>query len=57
MESLARENAKLSLSDPAEAPTDESESRPSAAKHLALKDLNITIQAGEKVAICGRSGR
>lgn len=24
---------------------------------LALKDLNITIRAGEKVAICGRSGR
>ncbi|KAK3325989.1 P-loop containing nucleoside triphosphate hydrolase protein [Apodospora peruviana] len=26
------------------------------ARHLALKDLNLTIEPGEKVAICGRSG-
>lgn len=25
-------------------------------QHLALRDLNITIASGEKVAICGRSG-
>jgi ABC-type multidrug transport system fused ATPase/permease subunit len=25
--------------------------------YLALKDLNISIRPGEKVAICGRSGR
>jgi ABC-type multidrug transport system fused ATPase/permease subunit len=28
-----------------------------AADHLALDDLHLTIAPGEKVAICGRSGR
>lgn len=28
-----------------------------ASKTLALKDLTLSIQPGEKVAICGRSGR
>lgn len=32
-------------------------SAPSEHEHLALNDVNLTIAPGEKVAICGRSGR
>ena len=31
-------------------------SSPPSPRNLALRDLNITIHGGEKVAICGRSG-
>ncbi|ROW01307.1 hypothetical protein VMCG_05930 [Cytospora schulzeri] len=31
-------------------------SSPSTPRNLALRDLNITIHGGEKIAICGRSG-
>lgn len=37
--------------------TSSSNNQSGSPKNLALKNLTISIQAREKVAICGRSGR
>ena len=48
------ESSSLGLTSGTENEDNSSQSSP---LNLALKNLNLTIQAGEKVAICGRSGR
>lgn len=48
--------ANVRCSDPEHSTDDESD-RPSSPSPLALRNLDITIEPGEKVAICGRSGR
>ncbi|KAI0376568.1 P-loop containing nucleoside triphosphate hydrolase protein [Hypomontagnella monticulosa] len=42
--------------DCSEESSDSNGNSPAALPHLALKDLNISVAPGEKVAICGRSG-
>ena len=45
------------LNKPAREPTRKEDIIKECLRYLALKDLNLCIQPGEKVAICGRSGR
>jgi ABC-type multidrug transport system fused ATPase/permease subunit len=49
-------NLSATYGDP-QSTTKADSDRPGSPNALALRDLNISIKAGEKVAICGRSGR
>lgn len=45
------------LNEPAREPTSKDGNLREVSRSLALKDLTLSIEPGEKVAICGRSGR
>jgi len=45
------------LTEPAREPTRKEYDSIETSQCLALKELTLSIQPGEKVAICGRSGR
>jgi ABC-type transport system involved in cytochrome bd biosynthesis fused ATPase/permease subunit len=53
---LSEMDTNLRYSDTAECEAESTYSN-EIPRNLALKNLNLSIQSGEKVAICGRSGR
>lgn len=47
----------LTFTSPSPALNSEESEKDQTEINLGLQDLNLTIESGEKVAICGRTGR
>lgn len=54
---LLRPRAKTSSESNPSLASDDEKQIPAADHRLALDNLTLTIEAGQKVALCGRTGR